>query len=78
MALFQDSTVVRRVTNPEFDPVYKPGDQTPFSGIYRCLGCGHEVVSEHSRPFPPQNHPQHTPSQGSIRWKLVVYAEHKQ
>jgi hypothetical protein len=48
------------------------------SGIYRCMGCGREVASNESEPLPPQNHHQHNQNQGSIRWKLIVYADHRE
>lgn len=51
---------------------YGPGDTVPVSGIYRCLGCKREVTSNDADRFPPQNHHQHTTSQGSIKWKLNV------
>jgi len=51
---------------------YGPGDTVPVSGIYRCLGCKREITSNDKDPFPPQNHHQHTTSQGSIKWKLNV------
>lgn len=51
---------------------YKPGDEVPVSGIYRCLGCGKEVTCNDPDCFPPQNHHQHTAAQGTIRWKLNV------
>jgi len=51
---------------------YGPGDTVPMSGIYRCLGCKREITSNEDDPFPPQNHHQHTASQGSIKWKLNV------
>jgi hypothetical protein len=34
-------------------------------------------VAEQSRQFPPQNHHQHNGSQGQIRWRLIVYADHE-
>jgi hypothetical protein len=49
----------------------------PHSGIYKCTGCGHEIVAEQDRQFPPQNHHQHPVSQGKIRWKLIVFADHE-
>jgi len=57
----------------KFDEIYQPGTPTPYSGIYRCEGCGKEVTSVHAHPLPPQNHHQHTPEQGRIRWRLVVW-----
>lgn len=51
---------------------FGPSDTVPVSGIYRCLGCGREVTCNDGDRFPPQNHHQHSPAQGSIRWKLNV------
>ena len=58
--------------NAAFDQIHEPSVQTPYSGIYRCEGCGKCVVSMHPHPLPPQNHHQHTPQQGRIRWRLIV------
>jgi hypothetical protein len=76
MALYKDTARVLHSNDAAFDPVYAPGTQPPHSGIYKCMGCGHEVVAEEGRSFPPQNHRQHTPAQGHIRWRLLVYADH--
>lgn len=78
MALYKDAKYLTQNNDAAFDKEYNPGDITPYSGIYRCMGCGHEIVSEENKPFPPQNHHQHTTVQGKIRWKMVVYADHKQ
>jgi len=77
MALYKNANFLHQNNDAAFDIEHNPGDITPHSGVYRCMGCGHEIVSEAKNPFPPQNHHQHTPAQGRIRWKLVVYAEHK-
>lgn len=77
MALYKNSAVLTQTNDSQFDQVHEPGGRTPFSAIYRCTGCGKEIVSEESKPLPPQNHHQHTPAQGTIRWKMVVYANHK-
>lgn len=76
MALYKYAQCLVPANNNEFDVVHTPGTPTPFSGIYRCEGCGHEVVSEESKPLPPQNHPQHGSHHGAIRWRLIVYAKH--
>lgn len=59
-----------------FDSLHAPGQQVPFSGIYRCNGCGREIAANYMNPFPPQNHHQHTPAQGPISWRLIVWANH--
>ena len=77
MALYKYTTHLGQNNDAAFDAVHSPGSMTPYSGIYRCEGCGHEVVSEEGKPFPPQSHPTHSAAQGHILWKLVVYAQHK-
>ena len=72
MATYKDSQYVTQRNDPRFDRDYTPGSTPDDSGIYRCMGCGREVVAEASRTLPPQNHHQHTSSQGSIRWRLIV------
>ena len=58
----------------KFDEIHKPGDATPSSGIYRCEGCGTGIASNAGNPLPPQNHHQHTVLQGTIRWRMIVWA----
>jgi hypothetical protein len=72
MAWYKYATYLFQKTNDEFDKVYSPGSSVSWSGIYRCEGCGREVVHTTGKPLPPQNHHQHTYSQGVISWKLVV------
>jgi hypothetical protein len=59
-----------------YDQLHSPGTTPPHSGIYRCQGCGREIVAEQSRQFPPQNHHQHTSAQGVIAWRLIAAADH--
>jgi len=77
MGLYKYAKYTTQNNSTDFDKEHAPGTTTPFSAIYKCMGCGHEIVSEYGKTFPPQNHHQHTPSQGKIRWKMVVYAEHQ-
>ena len=72
MALYKYDQLFKKLDNAEFDKLYPPAAYTPWSGIYRCEGCGKEAVSTHTHPLPPQNHHQHTVVQGNIRWRLVV------
>ena len=72
MALYQSSSHLRQFTHAEFDKEFEPSATVAWSGIYRCQGCGREVVHTNGKPLPPQNHHQHSSSQGRIRWKLVV------
>jgi hypothetical protein len=77
MALYKYSQYFVVSQHESFDTIHAPGAPAPYSGIYRCEGCGHEVASIAGAPLPPQNHPQHLVSQGAIRWRMVVYAQHK-
>jgi hypothetical protein len=72
MAMYKYSNYLQQNSADEFDKTYSPGNVISWSGIYRCMGCNREIVHTHEKPLPPQNHHQHTTSQGSIRWKLTV------
>jgi hypothetical protein len=72
MAYYKYSNYLAQSQHAYFDSLYEPGQITPYSGIYRCEECGREDTSISGKPLPPQNHHQHTPRQGPIRWRLVV------
>ncbi len=76
MALYKYAQYIQQSDDVAFDKLYSPGDTVPHSGIYRCAGCGRETANNENQPFPPQNHHQHHQNQGSIRWKLIVWADH--
>jgi hypothetical protein len=75
MALYKNSAWLKQTTDAAFDTIFKPGETPIHSGIYRCLGCGREVVGESERKLPPQNHHQHSRAQGDVRWQLAVYCD---
>lgn len=77
MAMYKYSVYVTQSQSPVFDNEQSPGVAATYSGIYRCSGCGREVTSEEGNPLPPQNHHQHAHGQGAIKWRLIVYADHK-
>ena len=72
MAWYKYLTHLTNKTSEEFDKLYEPGSTGSWSGIYRCEGCGREVVHTTGHPLPPQNHHQHTSTQGKIRWRILV------
>jgi hypothetical protein len=73
MALYRYAKFIALATpHAEFDTLYKPGTRTTWSGIYRCEGCGHEVVHTHDKPLPPQNHHTHRSVLIPIQWRLIV------
>ena len=75
MALYKYAQIVKASDDSAFDTIHTPGTNTAHSGIYRCEGCGKEVTSNAGNPLPPQNHHQHSVSQGHVRWRLAVYSE---
>ncbi len=75
MAMYQNNSLILHVKRPEFDGVLTPGTIVEHSGIYRCQGCTREIAANKGDPLPPQSHHQHQPSQGYIRWQLVVSCE---
>jgi hypothetical protein len=77
MAMYKEAEYLTKSGDVAFDKDHRPGAPTPFSGVYRCMECGREVVSTQSHPMPPQNHHQHTPARGTIRWRLIVFADDK-
>jgi hypothetical protein len=77
MATYKYPAYIEQNNSTEFDKAHSPGGHVPHSGIYRCLGCGREVVAEEARQFPTQNHHQHSNVLVPIRWQLIVYADHQ-
>ena len=71
MANYKHPHFLHKNESHAFDLLHEPASTTPYSGIYRCEVCGHEVVSTKGHPLPPQNHHQH-PNRQPIRWRLVV------
>lgn len=76
MAESKYKSLILQATGTEYDLVHAPGSKTSLSGIYRCRACGATVVGERDRKLPPQNHHQHSPSQGQISWQLLVKSSH--
>lgn len=72
MAQYKYFEYLKKNENVVFDTLHEPGVITTYSGIYRCAVCGREDVSRQGNPLPPQNHHQHTPGAGPIRWQLIV------
>jgi hypothetical protein len=75
MAQYKYQMYLKQGDNSQYDTTYSPGEINQNSGIYRCEGCGKEIASNKKDPFPPQNHHQHEAAQGTIRWKLIVFAQ---
>lgn len=72
MAQYKYGNFLNKSNNAEFDRIHAPSIAAPWSGIYQCVGCQREATCVQSYQLPPQNHHQHTPQQGQIRWRLLV------
>ncbi len=76
MAMYKYEGYLAKSAHAEFDKNHEPGVAAPNAGIYRCMGCGREIGIASGHILPPQNHHAHTNAQGTIRWRLIVYADH--
>lgn len=74
MALYKYGNQLQHHQHAAFDSDHAPGTVVANSGIYRCTTCGDEIAANKNNPLPPQNHHQHTPGSGAIRWRLLVCA----
>ena len=75
MATYRHDEYILFSDNAAFDTLTGPGRPAPYSGIYRCDGCGQEIAASQEQPLPPQNNHQHSMNQGAIRWRLIVAAQ---
>lgn len=74
MAQYKNAQVLHASDHSAFDAFLRPGTEAANSGIYRCNGCAREIAANKGQPLPPQNHHQHSQSQGDILWQLIVFA----
>jgi hypothetical protein len=72
MAIYKYPAAVEQIAGAAFDEVLPSGFHLSISGIYRCAVCGDEIAANKGDPLPPQNHHQHYPGLGPIRWQLTV------
>jgi len=77
VTFFRRSNDIEVSVSPEFDREYTPGETPSHPGIYRCRGCGCEILADPRNPFPLDDHPRHSPAQGAVRWRLCVAAQLK-
>jgi hypothetical protein len=76
MAVYKHSNYLQQSQDASFDQDHQPGTPAPHAGIYRCMGCNREIGIASGHILPPQTHHTHTPQQGTIRWRLIVWADH--
>ncbi|QQE07803.1 hypothetical protein IC580_05575 [Cupriavidus sp. ISTL7] len=76
MPFCNDTRYFTQEEDPAYELVLAPGAQAPYSGIYRCEGCGSSAISPREQPLPPPNHHVHGALQGQIRWRLIARTTH--
>ena len=52
MATYKYAAYLAQIDHAAFDNISNPGAAAPFSGVYRCQGCGSEVASNQGQPLP--------------------------
>ena len=56
MALYKYANLLTQSTDAAFDRQQPPGGAAPWSGIYRCPGCGREIAANERQPLPWPHH----------------------
>ena len=74
MAQYKNLKYISASSSSAFETRYAPGTQIENPGIYRCAGCGDEIVVARGHKLPPPNAHQHTPD-AKVEWQLLVLAE---
>lgn len=77
MALYKDPSHFNQSSDSAFDTLHAPGSAAPHPGIYKCIACGDEIAIAGGHVLPPQNHKQHSPGQGQIKWKLIAFPQQR-
>jgi hypothetical protein len=72
MAYYKNGKYLEQSLDARFDRIYNPGEKASHPGIYRCVSCGDEIAIAGTHVLPPQNHHQHNPAYGGIKWQLLV------
>jgi hypothetical protein len=74
VALYKYAQYVKVDRDPAFEADQPPGGPAAKAGIYRCIGCGREVVAERGAALPSQSHHAHERGQSEMKWRLAVAA----
>jgi hypothetical protein len=72
MAQYKYKDHVTQSDSPAFETRYAAGAKVQNPGIYRCLGCGDEIVAAKNQILPTTH--QH-PGDGKVEWQLLVFAQ---
>lgn len=77
MAQYKHGQYLTQSQDAAYDTLIPPGTEAANAGIYRCAICGDEIGIAKGHVLPPQNHHQHAPGLGLIRWQLLVFAQQR-
>lgn len=77
MANFLYKQFIEQIDHQLFDRNHRPSESAPRAGIYRCMGCGREVAVGEGATLPGPGHHDHGSEDGTPRWRLIVYADHR-
>lgn len=77
MARYKHGQHLTHSDNQAYDELHSPGNSAPNAGIYRCVVCSDEIGIAKGHTLPPQNHHQHAPGSGPIKWQLLVFAQQR-
>lgn len=72
MAFYRHPELLTQFYHDHFETIFEPTQSTPWSGIFRCEGCGKEIVHVSEKPLPGWDDHKHSFQQGWIRWRLIV------
>lgn len=76
MATYKSEDFLDKDESDEFDKLHLPGTVISFTGIYRCEGCGRELICGRGQALPLTNHHQHEDERLAVQWRLIVFADH--
>lgn len=77
MPYFNNKDYFTHSNDSRFDDPYRIGGYAELSGIYRCEACGHEIVIDEPRRFPPDSDHE-CQLQGEHGWRLVAAPKHRE
>lgn len=72
MAAYKYAYFLVPTINVRFDHIYPAGARAPRAGIYRCEGCGREVIALDEQALPGPDDHDHDRKHKTVRWRLVV------
>jgi hypothetical protein len=76
MASYKHDEFLKKSCGAAHDELHLAGSAAPYVGVYGCDGCGNDVVAPLGSSLPNADHHRHLNKEGTIRWRLIVFANH--